>query len=99
MVSYPIELTKEQDGTFRVAAPHFPELNTFGDTADDALIHAAFALEEVIAERMSKRQVVPMPLKGAAEHRVVALPIRFAGLLESYWKYNLGTYPPDRIAR
>ena len=98
MVSYPIELTEEQDGTFRVAAPHFPELMTFGDTADDALMHAAFALEEVIAERMAKRQVVPMPLKAVPGHRAVTLPARFAGLLESYWRYNLGTRPPDRTA-
>lgn len=96
MVSYPIELTEEQDGTIRVAAPHFPELATYGDTADDALIHAAFALEEVIAERMAKRQIVPMPLKIAPGHKAVALPDRFAGLLESYWRYNLGIRPPER---
>jgi predicted RNase H-like HicB family nuclease len=98
MVSYPIELTEERDGTFRVVAPHFPELETFGDSLEDALMHAGFALEQVIAERMAKRQVVPMPLKAAPAHKSVELPVPFAGLLESYWKYNLGTYPPDRPA-
>lgn len=96
MVSYPIELTEERDGTFRVIAPHFPELETFGDTPEDALMHAVFALEEVIAERMAKRQVVPMPLKMAPGLKLVDLPGQFTEMLESYWKYNLGTFPPDR---
>jgi predicted RNase H-like HicB family nuclease len=98
MVSYPVEVTEDRDGTFRVGAPHFPELQTFGDTAEDALMHAVFALEEVIAERMAKRQVVPMPLKSSPGLKAVSLPRQFAELLESYWKYNLGTFPPDRSA-
>ena len=96
MVAYPIELMKEGDGTYRVVAPHFPELETYGDTAEDALMHAVFALEEVITERMAKRQVVPMPLKANPGLEAVALSGRFAEMLESYWKYNLGTFPPDR---
>jgi len=96
MVSYPVELTAERDGTYRVVAPHFPEFETYGDTADDALMHAVFALEEVITERMAKRQVVPVPLKAASADQAVALPAAFTDLLESYWKYNLGKFPPDR---
>ena len=96
MVSYPVDLVAQGDGTYRVIAPHFPELETFGDTTDDAMMHAVFALEEVIAERMAKRQVVPVPLKEAAPDRSVRLPAAFAERLESYWKYNMGTYPPDR---
>ena len=70
MVSYPIELTEEQDGTFRVVAPHFPELATFGDTADDALMHAAFALEEVIAEMFTNdRSASPEPSPGVVAVR------------------------------
>jgi predicted RNase H-like HicB family nuclease len=98
MVSYPIDLMTQGDGSYRVVAPHFPEFEAFGDTEDDAMMHAGFALEEVITERMAKRQVVPVPLKTAAAGRAVTLPAPFADLLESYWKYNIGTFPPDRIA-
>ena len=98
MVSYPIDVVTEHDGTIRIVAPHFPEFETFGDTLDDALMHAVFALEEVITERMAKRQVVPVPLKAAPAGRAVTLSAAFADLLESYWKYNLGTFPPDRRA-
>ncbi|MEM9682635.1 MAG: hypothetical protein AAF942_05170 [Pseudomonadota bacterium] len=96
MVSYPVDLLSERDGTFRVLAPHFPEFETFGDTADDALMHALFALEEVISERMAKRQVVPIPLREISDGSAVTLSASFATLLESYWKYNMGTHPPDR---
>lgn len=96
MVSYPIDLITEHDGTVRVLAPHFPELETSGDTVDDALIHAVFALEEVISERMARRQVVPIPLKAGHAGRAVTLSAAFAETLESYWRYNIGTHPPDR---
>ena len=98
MVSYPVDLVTERDGTVRVQAPHFPELETSGDTVDDALIHATFALEEVISERMAKRQVVPVPLKGDSAGRTITLSAAFADMLEAYWRYNIGTFPPDRRA-
>ena len=96
MVSYPVELVAENDGTVRVISPHFPELESYGDSEDDALMHAVYALEEVISVRIAKRQVVPVPIKFAPNHRAVALPDSFAGLLESYWKFNLGAFAPDR---
>jgi hypothetical protein len=98
MVSYPVDLITEHDGTVRVLAPHFPELETSGDTVDDALIHAVFALEEVITERIARRQVVPIPLKTATADRAITLSSAFADMLESYWRYNIGTRPPDRPA-
>ena len=96
MVSYPVELVAESDGSYRVISPHFPEFESYGDNEDDALMHAVYALEEVISVRIAKRQVVPVPIKFAPNHRAVALPESFAGLLESYWKFNLGAFPPDR---
>jgi predicted RNase H-like HicB family nuclease len=98
MVSYPIDLITEHDGTVRVLSPHFPELETSGDTVEDALIHAVFALEEVISERMARHQVVPIPLKTEAAERAITLSAAFADMLESYWRYNMGTRPPERPA-
>ena len=97
-MSYPIDMLAQGDGTYRVVAPQFPEFEAFGDTEDDAMMHASFALEEVISERMAKRQVVPVPLKAVADGRAVTLSALFADMLESYWKYNIGTFPPDRRA-
>jgi predicted RNase H-like HicB family nuclease len=98
MVSYPIDLVAQGDGSYRVVAPHFPEFEAFGDTEDDAMMHAGFALEEVITERIAKRQVVPVPLKAGPRGRALTLSAAFADMLESYWKYNIGTFPPDQRA-
>ena len=96
MVSYPVELLRQQDGSFRVVSPHFPELVTFGDSEDDAIMHARYALEEVIAARIAKRQVVPVPIKTDPQLRPLALSDPVTALLERYWKYNLGMFAPGR---
>ena len=96
MVSYPVELVKEGDGTFRVTSPHFPEMVTYGDSEPDALLHALYALEEVITQRIAKREVVPVPIKPTPDLHPVELPKPIGGLLELYWRYNLGAFAPER---
>ena len=98
MVSYPVELVRQQDGSFLVVSPHFPELVTFGGSEDDAIMHARYALEEVIAARIAKRQVVPLPIKTDPRLKPLVLSDPVAALLERYWKYNLGLFAPDRKA-
>ena len=63
MLTYPIQL-EEDGGTVLATSPDFPELTTFGDERDDALMRAADALEEAIAGRIHAGQDVPSPSKG-----------------------------------
>ncbi len=63
MLAYPIEL-EEEDGSVIATSIDFPELKTFGDDDDDALAHAADALEEAIAARMHYRKDIPLPSRG-----------------------------------
>jgi predicted RNase H-like HicB family nuclease len=91
-LSYPIELSRHEEGGFQVRSPHFPEVETFGFDEDDALMHARFALEEAIAARIANRQVVPVPLRIGTEHVPIALPDNFAKILERYWRFNLGQF-------
>lgn len=63
MLSYPIKLTKDGDSIL-ATSPDFPELTTFGEDNDDALLHAIDALEEAIAARMANREDIPSPSKG-----------------------------------
>lgn len=90
-LSYPIELSAHEGG-YRVSSPHFPELETFGYDEEDALMHARYGLEEVIAARVARRQVVPVPLRTEPEHVQIALPDNFAKLLDRYWRFNLGQF-------
>ena len=63
MLTYPIHL-EEDDGTVLATSPDFPELTTFGDERDDALMRAVDALEEAIAGRIHTGLEVPSPSKG-----------------------------------
>jgi antitoxin HicB len=64
MLSYPIDLTDDDNGTVLATSPDFPELTTFGEDRDDALLHAVDALEEAIAARIAHREDVPVPSAG-----------------------------------
>lgn len=59
--AYAIKLTPDDNGTFLVTAPDFPELTSFGEDKEDALLRAKDALEEAIAARISAREAVPAP--------------------------------------
>lgn len=68
MLDYPLQLD-DDDGNLLVTSPDFPELTTFGEDRDDALMHAVDALEEVIAARMHDGRDIPEPSPG--EERAV----------------------------
>ncbi len=87
-----MELSLHEEGGYRVRSPHFPELDTFGFDEEDALMHARYALEEAIAARVAKRQVVPVPLRAGPEHVQITLPDNFAKLLDRYWRFNVGQF-------
>lgn len=70
MLDYPVQL-EEDDGSILVMAPDFPELTTFGEDGDDAVMRAVDALEEAIAARMHDGRDIPDPSTGEVR---VALP-------------------------
>ena len=63
MLTYPIQLEKD-GGTVLATSPDFPELTTFGDDRDEAIMRAVDALEEAIAARIHTGQDIPSPSKG-----------------------------------
>ena len=75
MLSYPITLTPDDNDTLFATSPDFPELKTFGDDQDDALMHAVDALEEAIACRIADREDIPSPSRGRVR---AALPTQTA---------------------
>jgi antitoxin HicB len=58
---YPVRLTKDDNDTFLVTFPDFPEAATFGETREEALARAIDALETAIQGRMSDREDIPPP--------------------------------------
>ena len=76
MISYRVHLKPDDNGTFLVTAPDFPELTTFGETRAEALTHALGAFEEAIEARISDREEIPVPSKGKTKDIRVALPVQ-----------------------
>jgi antitoxin HicB len=74
-MGYPIELTPDDDGTFLVAAPDFPELTSFGDTIEESLARAQDALLEAIEARIHDGEPLPQPSRG---RHLVRLPAQAA---------------------
>lgn len=72
MLSYPIEL-QDDDGTVLATSPDFPELTTFGDDRDEALVRAVGALEEAIAARIHDADDIPTPSDGTVRVTLPAL--------------------------
>ncbi len=70
MLAYPVTL--EADAEYLMAtSPDFPELTTFGDDREEALMRAVDALEEAIAARIHDGRDIPEPSPGEP---IVALP-------------------------
>ena len=58
---YPVVLEPDDNGTLLVTCPDLPEVTTWGEDADDALRHAADAIEEALAARIAHRDEIPEP--------------------------------------
>jgi len=68
--AYPLHLEKDDNGTFLVTCPVFPEVTTFGEDQDDALMRGVDAIEEAIAARIADRQDIPLQKSDAGEFSV-----------------------------
>ena len=64
-------------------SPDFPELTTFGDDRDEALMRAVDALEEAIAARIHDGRDIPQPSDGEL---TVALPT-LAAIKVMFYRY------------
>ena len=61
MTIYPLQTTREDNGSFLITCPTLPELTTFAETAADVERIAALAIAEAIAARLQAGERVPCP--------------------------------------
>lgn len=73
MLSYAIDITPDDNGTFLVTCPSLPEVATFGDTEASAVAHAQDAVVEALAGRMAHGLDIP-----AADPVGIIVPSRVA---------------------
>ena len=72
MFAYNIILTPDDNDTLLVTCPDLPEVTTFGEDEDEAMMRAVDAIEEALAARIASRQEIPQP--SASGHLTVFLP-------------------------
>jgi antitoxin HicB len=74
---YEVVLQADDNVTFLVTAPDFPEVTSFGDTQPDACARGRAAIEEAIAARISRGEDIPPPL---AEARAKGMFVQMSAL-------------------
>lgn len=63
---YPVVLERDDNGTILVTCPDLPEVTTWGKDEQDALRHAADAIEEALAGIIARRERIPEPSRPSA---------------------------------
>jgi antitoxin HicB len=71
---YPARLKRQQEGGYVVTFPDIPEAITQGEDVEDALVHAADALESALDFYFEDRRPVPTPSKPKRGQHLVELP-------------------------
>lgn len=74
-LTYPVILQKDDNDTYLVRFPDFPEAVTYGRTKRDALEHALDALATAIDAYISDRRDIPKPSAATAKQETVTLPL------------------------
>ena len=84
MLRYPVNFTRDDNGTVLVTAPDFPEVASFGKDEVDALARAADAIATAMQGRITDRQAIPVPSARRGRSRLVSLPAIIAAKLALY---------------
>ena len=75
--SFPVTLTKDEvDGGFTVTFADLPEAITQGETIEDAMGEAADCLDEAIAGRIIRRDLIPIPSEPRQGEHLVTIPLQ-----------------------
>lgn len=60
---YELVLDVDDNETFVVTAPEFPEVTTFGESQPEACVNGLHAIEEAIAARIARGEDIPRPMR------------------------------------
>lgn len=74
-MEYRIVVSRDDNGTYLITSPDFPEVTTFAETESDIPRRAEDAVQTAIMGRISKRDVVPAPAVKKVRGNAVALSL------------------------
>jgi len=81
MLAYHVELTPDDNDTLLVTCPSLPMVASFGETQEDALLHAKDAIETALASMISDGEEIP---PADREGMLVRLPMLTTLKIEMY---------------
>lgn len=96
---YPAKLTHQAVGNYAVQFPDVPEALTLGDTVEEALHHAADALESALYFYFEHNRPVPMPSKPKRGQYLVELPTSAAAKVLLFNELLAQQVRPAELAR
>lgn len=77
-MEYVVTLTWDTNNTYWVQCPDIPEMNSVGDTVDEALKEALDGLETAFMIYMDERRAIPMPTPAKESDYKVRIPVKVA---------------------
>ena len=91
-MNYPLIIEPDDNDTLLVTCPDLPEVTTFGEDEEDALLRAGDAVEEALAARMARRESIPSPspLRGRKAASLPPLTIAKIGLYKAMREAGIG---------
>jgi antitoxin HicB len=98
LMDYPITLERDDDNTYIVSFPDFPEAHTFGDTPIEAVARAKDALATIIDAYIKDRRDIPAPSAKATRYRV-PMPALIAAKVRLYEAMREGNIGKAELAR
>jgi len=99
MLRYPVRLKRDTNGTILVNFPDVPEAHTFGEDADQALMHAVDALESALSMYVDDRRDIPKPSAVKSKSKTVTLPALSEAKLALYTAMRTGRVSKAELAR
>lgn len=77
-MEYVVTLTADTNDTYWVQCPDIPEMNSVGDSVEEALKEALDGLETAFIIYMEQRRKIPMPTAANAGDYTVRIPVKVA---------------------
>jgi antitoxin HicB len=99
MLQYPVKLRRDSNGTILVEAPDIPEVHTFGEDEDEALMHAVDAIETALSMYIEDRRDLPRPSAGSRRMKLVTLPALTEAKLALYTAMRTSKVGKAELAR
>ena len=99
MISYRVKLTPDDNGSFVVTAPDFPEVITAGDSREEAMAMAIGAFREMIAAKIYDKEPIPEPSKIRAKDDFITLPLQTEMKVRLYQSLNDSGMKKSELAR